>query len=388
MNAQQDPFVGRALDLLVPRFDPTPDELLLASQTGAARIRGARRRRRTAAVLAFAALLLFAGAALAAKKYDLLPFLHTNDRNSARFSVSPTRTYRGAAPDALVCPGARTGTFVCNVSSVMAPGNRRYQLGMRTDKVPLLTRQSMLAALDHAQGVDPAQVARVRAALARVDDAFIRALATLARIETVGGGSSGSSGTERVPPRGVPAWATCTELTLTTFRCRPLAALVGVPNGAPLYELQPSRDWRRVATPPSDNSNAFLSQLDRLLGRKPTAAESRFLVDFLAGAATTTASAGAGQARGGLIATSNPRRAALLAPGSLGVRTRVVSSTAQPLPPGRLPYGLIRSVGTRLYRVVFEVPRGRDAGQHTIYVYVTRRQKIGVWLVAWVGTKP
>ena len=257
MIAGKDPMVGRALDLLVPELDVTPDELLLAAHAGATRLRAVRRRRQTVAVVAFAALLLFAGAAVAAKKYDLLPFLHTSDRNSARFSVSPSRTYHGAAALALTCPGAKQGRFVCHVSSPLAGGTRIYELGMRTDKVPLLTRQSMLASLEHAQGVDPAQVAKVRADLADVGDDFIRALAILARIETVSGssGSSGPSGTERVPPRGVPAWAACREVTLATFRCRPLAALRGVASGTPLYRLQPSSDWRRVnasGSQPSD----------------------------------------------------------------------------------------------------------------------------------------
>jgi hypothetical protein len=275
----------------------------------------------------------------------------------------------------------------------MAGGNRNYQLGMRTDKVPLLTRQSMLAALDHAQGVDPAQVARVRADLAQVDDQFIRALAIMARIETVSGGgqSSGPSGTERVPPLGVPAWTTCREVTLTTFRCRPLAALVGVPSGAPLYYLQPGSDWRSVPTPPSENSDAFVRQLERLVGQRLTAAESRFLVDFGTVASTAGASSGGtGMTSGALVATSGARGTALLAPRSLGVRTRVVSARAQPLPPRRLPDGLTRS-GTRLYRVVFDLLRadGVDArGRHTIYVYLTRSERLGVWRVAWVAAQP
>jgi hypothetical protein len=294
MNTGKDPMVGQALELLVPDFDFDEDGLLATAHAGAAQLRAVRRRRRTVAALAFAVLLLFTGAAVAAK-YDLFSFLHTRDRNSARFSVSPTRTYRGAAPLGLSCPGAGKRAFDCHVTGTMAPGNRNYQLGMRTDKVPLLTRESMLAALDHARGVDPAQVARVRADLAQVDDRFIRALAIMARIETVGGPgqSSGPSGTERVPPLGVPAWTTCREVTLTTFRCRPLAALVGVPTGAPLYYLQPGSDWRTVSTPPSESPAAFVRQLERLVGHKLTAAESRFFVDF----ATVASGAGASSAR-------------------------------------------------------------------------------------------
>ena len=391
MIAGKDPMVGRALDLLVPDFDVDADALLAGAHARAATLRGARRRRRTVAVVAFATLLLFAGAAIAADRLDLLPFLHTNDRNSARFAVSPTRTYHGAAPLALTCPGAKAGAFVCHVSGVMAPGDRNYQLGMSTDRAPVLTRQSMLASLDKAQaaGADPAQIAQVRSDLANVGDDFIRALAVLTRVETVsGGGSTGPSGTERVPPRGVPAWTACREVTLTTFRCRPLAALVGVAGGTPLYYLQPSRDWRRVKAPPPDQSDVGV-ELERLLGRKATAAETRFFIDLATVATVTGSSSGPTKTQGTEIAAPGPRGAALLAPQSLGVRTRTVSATAQPLP-HRLPDGL-RPDATRLYRVVFDLLHsdGRDAaGRHTIYVYVTHSGKLGVWQVAWVGTKP
>ncbi len=394
MIAGKDPTVARALDLFVPELAVDPDGLLAAAHDGAARLRAVRRRRRTAAALAFAVLLLFAGAAVAAQKLDLLSFLHTNDRNSARFSVSPSRTYHGAAPLDLLCPGARSGSFACNVTGPLAAGSRRYELGMRTDRAPQLTRKGMLASLDRAEanGADPAQVARVREDLGRVGDDFIRALAVLTRIETVSGagGSSGPAGTERVPPAGVPAWAACRELTLTTFRCRPLAALVGVASDTPLYFLQPSRDWRTVPAPPSQPVDVG-RLLGRLLGRKLTADETRFFVDFATVATTTSGASGPTKTHGTLTAVSDAGGAARLAPRSLGVRTRVVSATAVPLPQGHLPAGLTRSGATRLYRVTFDLLRadGVDAvGRHTIYVYVSRSAKLGVWSVAWVGPKP
>jgi hypothetical protein len=388
--AGKDPMIGQALDLLVPDFAFDPDELLAPAYAGAVRARATRRRRQTVAVIAFAALLLFAGAAIAADRFDLLSFLHTSDRNSARFSIAPKRTYHGTAPLALTCPGAKTGTFTCHVSGVMAGGNRNYELGQSIEKVPSLTRQSMLDSLDKAQaeGADPGKIAQARADLAKVGDDFIRALATLTQIETVSaaGGSSGPAGTERVPPRGVPAWVACREVTLATARCRPLAALVGVATGTPLYFLQPSRDWRRVPTPPSKPSD-FSRALEQLLGRKVTADETRFFVDFATVAATTGGSSGS--TKGTPVAVSNARRTALLAPRSLGAPTRVVSADPRPLP-HRLPDGL-RPEGARLFRVVFDLLRSdahNATGQHTIYVYLTRSNRLGVWQVAWVGTKP
>jgi hypothetical protein len=388
--ADRDPIVARALDLFVPELDIDPSELVPAAHAGAVKVRAVRRRRQTAGVVAFAALLLFAGAAVAAQKFDLFSLLHTNDRNGARFSVSPSRTYRGAAPLALTCPGARTGGFVCHATGPMASGTRRYDRSMRVDKVPQLTRNGMLAALSKAQasGADPAQIARLRADLADVGDDFLGALAVLSRVNGVSGRPTSPAGTERVPPRGVPAWVACRELTLLTYRCRPLAALVGVATGTPLYELRPSHEWRAVSAPPKDQVDIG-RLLERLLGRKITAAESRFFVDL----ATVTITTGnsSGPVRSTLTGGPDPRAIARLAPSNLGVRTRVVSVTVQPLPRGHLPGGLTRSGGIRLYRVTFDIPRADGvhvARRHTIYVFVTRRGKLGVWLAAWVASKP
>lgn len=392
MIADQDPFVGRALDLLVPELDFDPDTLLPGARARAASLRTSQRRRLTSVVVVFAALLLFSGAAIAADKLDLLPFLHTNDRNSARFSVSPSRTYRGAAALALTCSHAGTGAFTCGATGPMAPGNRRYDRGMRVDKAPQLSRQGMLAELAHAQanGADPAQVARVRADLDNVSDDFLRALAVLTRVNQVSGGPNSAPGTERVPPPGVPAWAACRELTLTTYRCRPLAALTGVAGGTPLYELRPSRDWRTIPAPasqPSDIGRLF----ERLLGRKLTAAETRFFIDLATATVTTGGGHSVGHTSGTLTGGPHPRAIARLAPSYLGIQARVVSAVIQPLPRGQLPGGLKRGAKTRLYQVTFDLlhPDGVDrAGRHTLDVFVTRSGKLGVWLVAWIAPKP
>ena len=393
MNAYRDPVVANALDLFVPELDADAGALFTAARADAAGMRTVRRRRQTIAALAFAVFLLLAGAAVAAQQFDLLPFLHSNDRNTARFTVSPSRTYSGAAALALTCPSARRGAFTCNVTGALPPGKRLYELGMRTDKVPLLTRQSLLDALDkaEAQGADPAEIARVRSDLDAVGDDFIRALAVVSRIETVAGGagsSTSSSGTERVPPPGVPTWAACRELTLTTYRCRPLAALTGVASGAPLYYLQQSKDWRTVQAPPAQRSN-FDVLLERVLGRKANAAEILFFIDFATVGTASGGSSGPTKSQGTPIGDSSPRATALLAPESLGVPTRVSSATAEPLP-HHLRGGLTRS-DTRLYRVVFDLLRAHDAyraGPHVLYVYVDRAKRAGVWRVAWVAPKP
>ena len=128
----------------------------------------------------------------------------------------------------------------------------------------------------------------------------------------------------------------------------------------------------------------------RVLGRKPNAAETRFFIDF----ATVAVGSGGGPTKtvqGTPIAVSDARGAARLAAQSLGVRTRVVSVTVRPLPHRRLPGGLRRSSNVRLYRVVLDLLRANGIdkpGRNTIYVYVTRSAKLGVWRVAWLSQKP
>lgn len=146
-----------------------------------------------------------------------------------------------------------------------------------------------------------------------------------------------------------------------------------------------------MQAPPSDQQD-IEGLMERLLGRKPTAAETRFFIDF------ATVAVGSGSSgptvthgNGTLIASSDARTTATLAPRSLGVPTRNISEVARPLPRGRLPGGIARASHPRLYRVRFDLLRrvGVDrAGRHTIYVYLTRRGRLGVWEIAWVGPKP
>src|SRR4029077_11394049 len=98
--------------------------LFVAARADAVGMLVVRRRRQTIAALAFAAFLLLAGAAVAAQQFDLLPFLHTNDRHTAGVAVRPSDTDQGAAPQAPRCANSKVGTFVCNVTGTMAPGNR------------------------------------------------------------------------------------------------------------------------------------------------------------------------------------------------------------------------------------------------------------------------
>jgi len=396
---EKDPMVGQALDLLVPELDVDQDELLLAAHAGATRVRAARRRQRTVMALASAVLLLFASAALAARQFNLPPFLRTSDPNAARFSISPSRGYHGTAPGALTCTDAGERPFVCDVTASVTAAERSYGFAMRTPKTPPVTRQIMEAALTRAQrnGADPALIARFRAELAGIRDNFIRVLAVTTRLETVssGGGSAGSPGTERVPPPGVPAWVACRELTSASFQCRPLAALIDVPVGTPLYFLEPGGDSHTVSAPtsqPFDVGRLF----QQLLGRRPTAAEWSFFVLFANAAngnpSSSSCSSSGSSKPAGALAVPSPRDAALLAPKNLGAPTRAVSATAMPLPAGRLPVGLARSDGTRLYRVVFDRVSADCANTighpQTLYAYITPVKRLNEWQVARISTKP
>ena len=135
MIADKDPAVMRALDLLVPPLNGDAEGLFARACVDAGRIRAARRRRRWVTGLAFAAVALLTGAAIAASKLNLLPFLQTHDRNSARFSVDQSRVYRGGSPTALNCPAAGLGAFLCTPTGTEA-GARAYILATRVAAQP------------------------------------------------------------------------------------------------------------------------------------------------------------------------------------------------------------------------------------------------------------
>jgi hypothetical protein len=281
MIADKDRVVAAALDLLVPPLDGDAEELLVRARADAGRLRAARRRRRWVAGLAFAVVALLTGAAIAAVKLNLLPFLQTHDRNSARFSVDPTRVYRGASPTALDCPGAGTGQFVCTRTG-STPGARTYLLATQVAAQPVLTRAGMLAQLAAAEhtGVGRKQVQRVRGDLARVSDEFIQSLNLIVSIETIAGGEqvAGHPDLELVPPASVPTWVVCGQEPSRAFRCRNLAASANVPVDSPIYRLQPSKDWRTVARTPGQPLD--LGRLvETVLGRQPTRDETRLLLD-------------------------------------------------------------------------------------------------------------
>ena len=101
-----------------PGVDSDPDETLRRARSAAQALTRRRVvRRGQAAVIAFAALALLTGAALAASRFDVLPFFDQSNRSSASYSVDNSRTYSGPAPRVLLCPDARHGSFNCSVGT-------------------------------------------------------------------------------------------------------------------------------------------------------------------------------------------------------------------------------------------------------------------------------
>lgn len=286
MSAAYDPVVARALDQLVPGVTSDPDELLRRVRLTVedmSRRRAVRIRR--AAIVAFVAMALLSGAAFAATRFDIFRWVDRSNRSNATFSIDPSRTYRGPAPEVLLCPEAGAGFFSCSIRSAGARTGRAYHLTQRVEAQPQVTRDSTLAALatSEKQGrIDHATARRVRRDLEEVGDEFFSGMALLAGFETVGAGEQapGRPGFELVPPAGVPMWVAC-GANDGGFRCHDLAALRDVAAGTPLYLLQTSRDW--VAVPRESQRPVDVDRMfHAVLGRDLTPAEGRLLVAFAA----------------------------------------------------------------------------------------------------------
>jgi hypothetical protein len=281
-----DSQVAEALERIAPNVQSDPDELLRRAAAAAPRVAAARARRtRWVLVAAVAAFALLAGGALAVSHFDLLPWLRTTDRSQARYAVDPNRRYRGPVPEALVCPGAGRGQFVCSDATFKLPAGRRYyELLERIEPQPLLTRQTMRGEIDEAEkkGKLTADAARrFRNDLDAVGDDYLRALNFLFTIGTMDAfvPVEGRPNLELVPPRNVPRSIVCGDSVPGGMRCHDLAGAVDVPVGAPVYDLRPASDW--VAVPRVHSHQDSERLLEAVLGRKPTVAEIRFLVDLI-----------------------------------------------------------------------------------------------------------
>lgn len=307
MSTDYDPIVAHALDQLVAGIESGPDEILQRARGDA---QGLKRRRaariRRTAILAFAALALLIGAALASARSDLLPWFGGGSaRSEATFSVDYSRTYGGAAPRALLCPVAGSGSFDCSVYPGPAPdqllcpdvgpgsfdcpeGRRPSNTGrtyirlMQVDpREVTISREFVLRALAEAEKngkADHATVARVRHELDAVSDEFFTALAVAQTVQTVMGHEPvpGRPGFELVPPSGVPMWVACQTSGSDGFSCHDLASSENVAVGTPLYRLRLSTDWIEVKEQRQKPANRFRA----ILGRDLTPAEVRLFFDL------------------------------------------------------------------------------------------------------------
>ena len=273
MSAALDPIVARALDQLVPAIETDPEVLLERARVEAQELerRRAKRFRRTV-VLAFAALLLFASAAVAASRFDLFSWLDQSNRSSASFSIDNSRTYRGSAPEFLICPKAGARPFTCSLVGYYPTSNRRaYFLSGRVEAQPHASREfylRSLASFERNGSVDQAKAERFRHDLAAVGDDFLAALNVLGGGMTISGGATITEGQplhvrqgyELVPPAGVPMFIAC-ESDGNGARCHNLASSREVPVGTPYYFLQSSPTGSRSHASPRSRPMSTASSM-------------------------------------------------------------------------------------------------------------------------------
>jgi hypothetical protein len=289
MSSAYDPMVARALDQLVPSVESDPDETFRRARSAAQALKRRRAvRLRRAAIVAFAALALLTGAALAASRFDVLPFIGESNRSSATYAVDNSLTYTGPAPRVLLCPEAGHGSFSCSVGTHKTESHRAYVLLMRVERTPKLTRELLLGAVADAEKkgqIDHAAADRFRRDLAAINDDFLTVW-NLAAGGTVFGGSlepdepgAPPPGFELVPPAGVPVAVAC-QAAGDAFSCHDLASSQ-VPVGTPLYRLRASSDWVAIPKEPKLRQGDFEGLFRAVTGRDITPAEIRFIRDFL-----------------------------------------------------------------------------------------------------------
>jgi hypothetical protein len=329
MNIQFDPIVADALEQIAPQVEADPDEILRGARARAAAGRPAGHRATRTAILVFATAAILAGAALAARQLDLLPWLKTNNPSSALYSVDPHHRFRGPVPSYVRCPAAgRSATFACTATAGSNPtlGSlppRVYGLSQRIAAEPTLTRAFILAAVKRAEAkgwVSRTRAERIRKDALGVGDRFYAFLNLLVTIQ----GTASSPGIEQdlghgpvylVPPAGVPQWIVCAQRLNAALGCRNLAESVNVPVGAAVYDLAPGTDWRRVARLPRDRglrSALTRSLIRHLLGRDLMPVELRLLIDL--GTANARASGHVTRSRKVVAGRQAPKRAAATRP--------------------------------------------------------------------------
>src|SRR5439155_360698 len=190
----------------------------------AGRAGGRRARRTRGRVLAFAGIVVAGGAAVAATKLDLVPWLKTKSNSNIRFSIDPHRRYRGPAPAEVRCPGARSAVFTCRPVAVL-DGTRlasphTYRLAERIQAQPRLTRTYVLTQLDAAEergAVPPLLARRIRLDAEAVSNDFFAKLNVVASVQSIGTGpvevepGPGRRAVVLLPPKDQPVIVACSS---------------------------------------------------------------------------------------------------------------------------------------------------------------------------------
>jgi hypothetical protein len=286
--AQADDGLGRSADA---------QEILsriLATDGNRARSGAPRRISRRMVLVLAAVLLLAAGAAVAAVT-DPFGFWRSSTPGTAMFAVNPNRHVRTPTAHAIGCPTTGPGAFRCGAGL----RGRRYEY---LDRIPnqgtaALSRAHLQQAIEHALStgqISAAKAQQVESDLRQVPDSFLQKFAFAMRFETISAGVSGNGDTELVPPPGVPSLLVC-EPAARELSCRDLNGDHDAAVGSAVYVGVPGRDWvRRRVTQESLAPGERL--MNQVFGGPLTAAETRFLRDLVADAATTTSTSSSSSA--------------------------------------------------------------------------------------------
>jgi hypothetical protein len=291
VKAPFDPIVAEALARIAPEVDADPEPLLRRAK----RARAPRRRSWAlrGGALAFAGIAVAGGAALAGTKLDLVPWSKAKSPSVVRFSIDNGKRYRGPAPREVRCSNAGGAKdFTCRATAGragqgLAPPHR-YSLAERIEAQPRLTRRYILRKLAEAESrgtVPPLLARRIRLDAEAVSNDFFAKLGVLASVQSMGVGAVRVEPSPRrafvlVPPRNQAVVVACTSATGAVLRCRDLAAAQGVPVGAPVYMLEPSRDWPRAKREPKLSVPAPQGLVQHVFGRALRPVERRLLFEL------------------------------------------------------------------------------------------------------------
>jgi hypothetical protein len=284
-SADFDPIVAAVLARIEPSVAIEADEILRRARAATP---GARRgMRRRAFMLAAAAALVLAGAALAAHRLGLLPWLEADEPGTAHFVIDTKHRFTGPVPDVVYCPSLKGPEFSCKAAPV-GHDSHQYNIPLRVGRPRFTTRAAVLAlAVGYERHHQPSLARRLRSQARAVPSEFFRRYAVLATLQAWAvvydlPGPNGQS-VLVVPPKEVPTWIVCSKRQSEELRCRDLAGSGAVPLGAAVYSAFPgfkngriNSSWPRARRGPrADYVPRALAE--HIWGRKLRPAEVRLI---------------------------------------------------------------------------------------------------------------